>query len=86
MSLPGCQALIKLTGVRHSQVRLEEAAVSVMLVSGDLDLAPDQEVTHEAGGRRVEVASEDHRPVLPGRVCNREQKVGTFQFRKQVTK
>ena len=57
-----------------------------MLVSGDLDLAPDQEVTHEAGGRRVEVASEDHRPVLPGRVCNREQKVGTFQFRNQVTK
>ena len=62
---PGGQALIKLTGVSYPQVRLEQAAVTMMMVPGDLHFAPDQELVHGAGGGGVEVPSEDHGAVLP---------------------
>ena len=62
---PGRQALLKLTSVRHPQVRLEEAAVTMVMIPGDLDPAPDQELVHGAGGRRVEVTRQDHGAVLP---------------------
>ena len=62
---PGRQALIKLTGVSHPQVRLEQAAMAMMMVPGHLHLAPDQELVHGAGGGGVQVTGEDHGAVLP---------------------
>ena len=61
---PGGQALIKLTGVSYSQVRLEQAAVTMMMIPGDFHLSPHQELVHRAGGGGVEVPSEDHGAVL----------------------
>ena len=65
---PQRQALIKLTGVRHPQVWLEQAAVTMMLVPGYLHLASDQQLVHRAEGAGVQVTGEDHGAVLSRRL------------------
>ena len=65
---PHRQALIKLTGVRYPQVRLEQAAVTMMMVPGYLHLAPDQQLVHIADRAGVQVTGEDHGAVLPRRL------------------
>ena len=61
---PHRQALIKLTGVRHPQVWLEQAAMTMMMVPGYLHLAPDQQLVHRAEGAGVQITGEDHGAVL----------------------
>ena len=36
----------------------------MVMIPGDLDPAPDQELVHGAGGGRVEVTRQDHGAVL----------------------
>ena len=61
---PHRQALIKLTCVRHPQVWLEQAAMTMMMVPGYLHLAPDQQLVHRAEGAGVQITGEDHGAVL----------------------
>ena len=71
---PSGQALIKLTGVSYPQVRLEQAAMTMMMIPGDLYLAPHQELVHGAGGDGVKVPSQDHGAVLTRPVWKQENR------------